>query len=222
MNVRRRSFPLIVAFLLALLLSSGWLGAPATPSARAQAPRVVYVFKDDTVSRDSFKALLTLRGFDVTLATVDDVTLGSVDWTNVQAVIIGDDTSNPADPYDWAGRTLPVPDNLYIIGIGLGGDGDGLDAMHMHDDLLRHQRVHRRFDRRPEPGRILFCDDEPLRLFAGRIVAFECGEQRVEIDRHHDVALVRLGEPQAGGLDPQCAALLDRSIAAGALRQQRV
>src|SRR5262245_35643222 len=122
MHPPRRSSILTVVFLFALVASAVWAGGRGAPSAQAQAkPRVVYVYDADIASRDSFKTLLELRGFDVTTVTTTTLTLNLVDWTGVQALIIGDDTSNPANPNDWGGRPNPVPDNIYVIGIGLGG-----------------------------------------------------------------------------------------------------
>jgi hypothetical protein len=122
MHPPRRSSILTFVFLLAVITSVVWASGRMAPTAQAQTkPRVVYVFHDDTVSRDSFKTLLTLRGYDVTLVTTTTLTLGGVDWNGVQALIIGDDTSNPADGNDWIGRPNLVPDNIYTIGIGLGG-----------------------------------------------------------------------------------------------------
>jgi uncharacterized repeat protein (TIGR01451 family) len=122
MYPRRRPLTLTVVLLLALIAGAAALGGRGAPAAQAQVrPKLVYVYDNDTASRDSFKTMLELRGYDVTTVTTTTVTLGQVNWTDVQAVLIGDDTSNPANSYDWGGRTLPVPDNLYIIGIGLGG-----------------------------------------------------------------------------------------------------
>jgi uncharacterized repeat protein (TIGR01451 family) len=122
MYPRRRPLTLTVILLLALVAGAATLGGRSAPAAQAQTrPKLVYVYDNDLASRDSFKTMLELRGYDVTTVTTTTVTLGQVDWTNVQAVLIGDDTGNPANLYDWGGRTLPVPDNLYIIGIGQGG-----------------------------------------------------------------------------------------------------
>jgi uncharacterized repeat protein (TIGR01451 family) len=122
MHPPRRSSILTFVFLLAVITSVVWANGRIVPTAQAQTkPRVVYVYDTDTVSRDSFKTLLTLRGYDVTTVTPSAITLDEVDWTGVQALIIGDDTNDPATTYAWAGRTDLVPDNIYVIGIGYGG-----------------------------------------------------------------------------------------------------
>ncbi len=94
MHPPRRSPTLTFVFLLALVTGVVWASGRIAPTAQAQTkPRVVYVYGADTVSRDSFKTLLTLRGYDVTLVTPADITANDVDWDGVQALIIGDDTN---------------------------------------------------------------------------------------------------------------------------------
>ncbi len=83
------------------------------------AARVAYVYNTDTASRDSFEALLTSRGVGVDLVTL--AAAEAFDFTNDQAIIIGNDTGDldvwgtPAavNHINAAGKP--------IIGVGEGG-----------------------------------------------------------------------------------------------------
>src|SRR5262245_26784049 len=88
MYPRRRPLTLTLVLLLALVASAAALGGRDAPAAQAQVrPRIVYVYDHDAASRDSFKTMLELRGYDVTTVTTATVTLGQVNWANVQAVL---------------------------------------------------------------------------------------------------------------------------------------
>jgi uncharacterized repeat protein (TIGR01451 family) len=117
-----RRFPFLgFFFIVALVMSAGWAGS-FSPTAQAQTkPRVVYVYQDDTASAASFKTLLELRGYEVLVVKPEDITNSKVDWKGVQALIVGHDTDDHANPGNWAGRTSAVPESMYVIGIGVGG-----------------------------------------------------------------------------------------------------
>ena len=128
MRALRRSTRLAACFLVVLALSLGW---PAAPPAQSRAPmeqpvpaagpRVAYVYNADTASRDSFRALLELRGFQVD--TVSLLGAQQFDFRAVQAILIGDDTGD--DAHGWLGGTTALSNiasaSKYTIGVGLGG-----------------------------------------------------------------------------------------------------
>ena len=84
------------------------------------AARVAYVYNTDTTSRDSFEALLTSRGLGVDLVTL--AAAETFDFSNDQAIIIGNDTGN-----QWMSGALPAAVSHVnaagkpIIGVGEGG-----------------------------------------------------------------------------------------------------
>jgi uncharacterized repeat protein (TIGR01451 family) len=81
------------------------------------AARVAYIYNTDTASRDSFEALLNSRGVGVDLVTLDIAS--SFDYSNDQAIIIGNDTGISGD---WLGSALPSSaSGKQIIGVGQGG-----------------------------------------------------------------------------------------------------
>src|SRR5215212_9743596 len=90
----RRSLILVFILLVALMPGlAAWPSAPAPATALAATPRVAYVYNTDTVSRDSFKTLLELRGFVVDLVPLAGVGgAGEFDFSVDEAIIIGDDT----------------------------------------------------------------------------------------------------------------------------------
>jgi uncharacterized repeat protein (TIGR01451 family) len=131
MRALRRSTRLAACFLVVLTLSLGWPAAPPAESrsplapagdpAPAAAPRVAYVYNADAASRDSFKALLELRGFQVDVVSLLDAQ--QFDFSVVGAILIGDDTGD--DAHGWLGGTTALSNiataGKYTIGLGLGG-----------------------------------------------------------------------------------------------------
>ena len=94
----------------------------SVPLANAQniRPKVAYIYTTDTVSRDSFKTLLEVRGFSVVALTTAEVAQIPTLLDDVQVVIIGDDTSS-SDPYNWDGAASTISRSKYVIGVGRGG-----------------------------------------------------------------------------------------------------
>src|SRR6187549_2430148 len=84
----RRSLTLVFVLLIALMPGlAAWPSAPAPATVLAATPRVAYVYNTDTVSRDSFKTMLELRGFVVDLFALADIT-PTTDFSADQAIII--------------------------------------------------------------------------------------------------------------------------------------
>jgi len=118
-----------VHFAALLLIAAVALTAlPVAPSARAQdTPKVVYVYNNDTASRDSFKAELELRGFAVTLLTLVEAgaDVPILDFSQYDIIIIAHDTGGLAAGATWLGNGLAsdriIRAQRYTVGVGFGG-----------------------------------------------------------------------------------------------------
>ncbi len=99
---------------------------------------------------------------------------------------------------------------------------DGVDAMHMHDDPLRHQRMHGGLDRWPQTRCIKISHHKIRARLAGRVIPCQCGQQRVVLNRNKNVEGPGIPKPGAGGLDPHHALLLQRRVASRRLHQQGI
>ncbi len=115
----RRSLPLVFLLLLALIPGLSWppLQQPAT--ALAAPARVAYIYSTDTVSRDSFKAMLELRGFAVDLVAMTSVT--ATNFSADQAIIIGNDTGDTSVWGTSSEFAVVERSGKPIIGVGEGG-----------------------------------------------------------------------------------------------------
>ena len=98
--------------------------------------------------------------------------------------------------------------------------GDRPHGMGVHDDAVRQQCVQRGLDRWPQPRGVQLGDHGGTHRVGG--IGRDARQHRRQRDRHEDVALQRVGEPQARGLDPQGACVLERGVAAGRLDLLRI
>lgn len=125
MALRSRTVRLAALLLIAAVALAT---ASAVPPARAQdAPQVAYVYNSDTVSRDSFKAELELRGFAFTPITLAEANADAPDpdFSQYDVIIIAHDTGDVAGAAGWLGGQLArdriVRAMRYTVGIGFGG-----------------------------------------------------------------------------------------------------
>ncbi|MEO7911400.1 MAG: hypothetical protein ABIV47_17275, partial [Roseiflexaceae bacterium] len=117
----RRS--LILVFVLGIALMPGLSAWPSTsPQATALAAtnRVAYIYSTDTISRDSFKTMLELRGITVDLVALSSLANG-FDFSADQAIIIGDDTGDSATWGASSEFAAVSRSGKPVVGVGEGG-----------------------------------------------------------------------------------------------------
>jgi hypothetical protein len=94
--------------------------------------------------------------------------------------------------------------------------------MDMDHDRRRNDRVHAGLDRRPQAVGVQLPIHEVGRRRGARISVDDRFAQRIQTHGREDILRKRVSEPGSRRLDPHDAVLLDRRVAAGALRPQRI
>src|ERR1043166_8199508 len=92
--------------------------------------------------------------------------------------------------------------------------------MHMQHDALRHDRVHRRFDRGTQIARPSGADHFGRGWV--RLAGIEPAAHARKVERDENVMLECVRKPGSRSLHPQAFAALDRRVAPGALDQDRI
>lgn len=118
----------ITRLIALLLLASAVLATLSVgPPARAQDElAVAYVYQNDVVSRDSFKAELELRGFSFTPITLSQLAAEiGPDLSPYDVIIVAHDTGAIGTGSAWLGSVLAgeriVRSGKYVLGVGFGG-----------------------------------------------------------------------------------------------------
>jgi hypothetical protein len=94
--------------------------APASPASTVSKDKVAYVFKGDTAAKESFKELLTNKGYEFRAVKLDEVS--DFDFAGTDVVVVAADTN---DGYaDFAsGEAIDILDGIKkpILAVGIGG-----------------------------------------------------------------------------------------------------